>query len=171
MSKGFTKDDAVDEPIVVPPRAPLPDGTTNYVTPRGLALLEQELRDLQRDKARAEVEAAAGDDDATRRATILATQLGELEIRLASAILVTPDPSSDRARLGCTVTVLRDDDREQRFRIVGVDEADATRGDLAFVSPLGRALLGARVGDTVLSRTPRGEEELEVLAIAWEAED
>ena len=72
MSKGFTKDDAVDEPIVVPPRAPLPDGTINYVTRRGLAMLEQELRDLQRDKARAEVEAAAGDDDATRRATVLA---------------------------------------------------------------------------------------------------
>jgi transcription elongation factor GreB len=57
---------------------------------------------------------------------------------------------------------------EHRYRIVGVDEADASGGAIAFTSPLGRALLGKRCGDTVRLRAPRGEEELEILAVEYE---
>jgi transcription elongation factor GreB len=49
-----------------------------------------------------------------------------------------------------------------------VDEADPTRGALAFVAPLARALLGKRVGDVAVVSTPASEEELEVLAIAYD---
>ena len=58
---------------------------------------------------------------------------------------------------------------ERRYEIVGVDEADVAHGRVAFVAPLARALLGKRVGDVALLRTPRGEEELEVLAIDYPA--
>jgi transcription elongation factor GreB len=56
---------------------------------------------------------------------------------------------------------------ERRYRIVGVDEADVAHGRVAFVAPLARALLGKKVGDGATVRTPGGEEELEVLAIAY----
>ena len=55
--------------------------------------------------------------------------------------------------------------------IVGVDEADATNGRIAFVAPLARALLGKRPGDVVTFRTPRGEEELEVVSVTYGALD
>jgi transcription elongation GreA/GreB family factor len=56
------------------------------------------------------------------------------------------------------------------YRIVGVDEADASQGRLAFTAPLARSLLGKGEGDVVTLRTPRGEEELEVLSIGYEEE-
>ena len=169
MSKGFTKDDAVDEPLVVPARAPLPAGTTNYVTPRGLSLLRAELGELTAARARAQAAAAGGDADSIREATLLATRIGELEIRISSAELVDPatQPQSE-VRFGATVTVLAEDGTARRYRIVGVDEADAAAGRIAFVSPLARALLGLRVGDVAVARTPRGDEELEVTAIIYE---
>jgi len=55
---------------------------------------------------------------------------------------------------------------EQTYRIVGVDEANPARGDVAFTSPMARALLGHEVGDEVVVRTPRGNETVEILAIA-----
>jgi transcription elongation factor GreB len=169
VSKGFTKDDATDEPLVVPARAPLPPGATNYVTPRGLDLLRAELGELVAARVRAQATAAAGDADATRAATVLATRIGELEIRLAAAVLVDPTAQPrDEVRFGATVTTRADDGTERRYRIVGVDEADASTGRVAFVSPIARALLGKRVGDVALVRVPRGEDELEVVAVEYD---
>ena len=169
VSKGFTKDDATDEPLVIPARAPLPAGATNYVTPRGLGLLRAELADLLHARARAQAAGGAGDLDATREATVLATRIGELEIRLASAAPVDPaaQPRGE-VRFGATVTVRAEDGTERRHRIVGVDEADAKAGDVAFVSPIARALLGKRIGEVAVLRMPRGEDELEVVAIRYD---
>jgi transcription elongation factor GreB len=61
----------------------------------------------------------------------------------------------------------REDGAERRYRLVGVDEADPRRGALSWRSPLAAALLGARVGDTVTFRSPRGDEELEVVALSY----
>ncbi len=58
----------------------------------------------------------------------------------------------------------------RRYQIVGVDEADAASGKIAFVSPLARALLGRSAGDTAHVRTPRGEEELEIVAVEYARE-
>jgi transcription elongation GreA/GreB family factor len=52
-------------------------------------------------------------------------------------------------RFGSTVTILREDDSRQSFRIVGEDEADPAKGSLSYVSPMARALTGKGVGDTV----------------------
>jgi transcription elongation GreA/GreB family factor len=59
------------------------------------------------------------------------------------------------------VTILRDDGRQQTYRIVGEDEADPSQGTISFVSPLGRALIGKKVGDTARM----GNSDLEVLGI------
>ena len=64
-------------------------------------------------------------------------------------------------RFGLCVTIERDDGRTQNVRIVGQDEADPVKGLLSYVSPLARALLGKRVGDTV----PAGSGVAEIVAI------
>ena len=160
MSKAFTKDDAQGEPIVVPARAPLPAGTPNYVTPRGLARLETELGELHALRAAA---VASGVQPA---AGALAARVAALEERIAGAMLVGPPAQHDEVRFGAVVDVRMSSGVVRRYQIVGVDEADAAHGLLAFVSPIARALLGKGVGDVAVVRTPRGEEEIEVLAIA-----
>ena len=103
----------------------------------------------------------------TQDLAALAQRRSDLEQRIASAeIVALPREPRDQVRFGAIVTV----DGEggvRRYQIVGVDEADAARGKLAFVSPLARALLGARVGDTARLRAPRGEEELEIVAVEY----
>jgi transcription elongation factor GreB len=168
VSKAFTDEEAADSPPVVPARPPLPPGTPNYVTPRGLAALRAELAALQAERATAE--GIAPDRERAYALGALARRRAELEQRIASAELVVPPQGPcSVVRFGTRVT-LWGPDGERSYRIVGVDEADAARGRIAFVSPLARALLGRSAGDAVQLRTPRGEEELEILAIDASAE-
>jgi transcription elongation factor GreB len=165
MSKAFTKDDAPVE-AVIPPRTPLPEGATNYVTPRGMAQLAEERKRLNEVRGGLE----RGDAGADRDQALAAVhgRLAELDGRIASAVVV--DPSSfahDKARLGAWVTVEAADGTRRRFRIVGVDEADAGAGLIAFVSPVGRALLGKSVGEEVSVRTPRGRDAFEIVEIDY----
>lgn len=159
MSKAFTSEET-DITEVVAPRASLPPGTPNYVTPGGLERLRAERRELAARRARAEADA----DVAAMRA--LGARLGALDDRLASAELVDPaGQPKDVVRFGATVTVAGATGDARTYRIVGVDEADPPRGDVAFTSPIARALLGREVGDELVLRTPRGPETLEVVAI------
>ncbi|WP_394829579.1 GreA/GreB family elongation factor [Pendulispora albinea] len=168
MSKAFTKDDAEDEPLVVP-RPPLPAGSPNYVTPRGLARLRAELRQL--DTERAHLEAQPPEPDRVRALTILHARIHELGERIASAVPVDPRTQPrDEIRFGATITVRGETGPARHYEIVGVDEADAAHGRLAFSAPLARALLGKRAGDVIAFRTPRGEEELEIVAIDYAGE-
>jgi transcription elongation factor GreB len=173
MSKAFTKDDAPDEPLVIPSRAPLPPGITNYVTARGLALLRLEHAGLDAERARLE-EARGEDTDRRHRLAVLAERIAELMGRITGAVVVDPHQQPhDEARFGATVTLRaaagERPAEERRYQIVGVDEADVSQGRVAFVAPVARALLGKRVGDTVSVRTARGDEELEIIAIEYEA--
>ena len=78
--------------------------------------------------------------------------------RRATAQIVVPADDHEQVRFGATVTIARDDGREQTFRIVGEDEADPSRGSISHVSPLAKAMFGKRVGDTV--RAGAGEAEI-----------
>jgi len=164
VSKAFTKDEGASDPVILPRRHPLPAGATNYVTPRGLEALRAELHELTRE--RSALDASPPEAERTRALLVAGARVRELDERIAIAVVV--DPSAyprDEVRFGARVTVRGETGGERRYEIVGVDEADVAAGRLAFVSPLARALLGQRVGSTVLFRTPRGEEELEVVAI------
>lgn len=166
MSKAFTSEETPDEPALVAPRAPLPAGATNFVTARGLELLRSEQRSLLGE--RAAIEALGEGEARTRALAVWSQRVAELEQRLASATLVdaAAQPQHE-VRFGAHVVVRGEAGPERRYQIVGVDEADAAEGRIAFVSPLARALLGAKVGDSALVRTPRGEEELEICAIQY----
>lgn len=172
MSKAFTKDDGADDAPLVPSRPPLAAGVPNYVTPAGLAALRSELHRLEAERVALASHPMGA--DRSRAAAALAARLGELVARIGSAVVVDPvNQPRDEVRFGATVTVVArvgdGDGVERRYRIVGVDEADAARGRVAFVAPVARALLGKRVGDEATVRTPRGEEQLEVVAIAYES--
>lgn len=148
MSRAFVRDDADQERVLLPQRAPLPDGVPNLVTPAGLELLRRE-RD-ERTREREALASDAGASDRARRLTVLREVLGQLDDRLASARVVVPaEGDEDVATLGATVTVRFGDGQTSSFRIVGVDEADPLEGLVAFTAPMAAAVLDRRVGDEV----------------------
>lgn len=166
MSKAFTKDDEAGElPLQLPRRPALPSGVPNYVTARGLKQLQSELElELKRP-----LPPSSSDTERARSHALRASRIAELESRIASAVLVRHDEQPrDEVRFGAAVEVKNLAGVTRRYRIVGVDEANAAHGALAFTAPLARALLGKRVGDVASVSTPSGEDELEVLAIRYE---
>jgi transcription elongation factor GreB len=172
VSKAFTKDEAWEEPII-PPRAPVPAGVPNYVTPRGLGLLRTELAALEAD--RHGLEAARSDGDEYRRQlAILSVRMSDLTARIACAVVVDPrHQPRDDVRFGAMVTLRtlsgEHAGEERRLEIVGVDEAEVVRGRIAFTAPIARAILGRGVGDTAALDTPRGKELLQVVSIDYPA--
>lgn len=164
MSKAFTKDDDGGTELLVVPRAPLPAGLPNYVTPRGLRALLSEQASLDRERAGLELEGS----DRLARLNALTQRAADLQSRISTAEVVdaAAHPASE-VRFGALVRVRHEVGRESQHQLVGVDEADAESGRVAFCSPLARALLGKRVGEVAELRTPRGVEELEVLAVGY----
>ncbi len=163
MSRAFVKEGAPETPLVIPPRPPLPAGVPNYVTPAGLAALRAEKRALEAERTALDTQ----DGSARERERITGHLKGLVE-RIASAQLVDPtkvDPS--RVRFGAAVGVRGEDGGRRSFQIVGVDEAVAEDGKVAFTAPIARALLTHAVGDTVELETPRGTERLTVVSISY----
>ena len=171
MSKAFTKDDDTGAPQFVRSRTPLPRGVPNYVTPRGLAALRDERHRLEAERSRWET---AGD---TAAAGAVSARMVELDARIGSALVVPPPAGEarDTVRFGAAVVVVRQGqaEGERRYQIVGVDEADAASGRIAFTAPLARALLGRHAGDTAQVDTLLGQEEEVWLirSIAYESPD
>jgi len=155
-----------EEPPLVVPRAPLPPGAMNYVTQRGLAALRRE---------RALLEGARPERDGPGGATALAARqarLSALNERIASAVTIEPAAlPHDEVRFSALVTLQNHAGEQRRYRIVGVDEADAPSGRIAFTAPLARELAGKQVGDAIVLRDPRGTNEFEVTSIDYSQDD
>lgn len=184
MSKAFTKEsDSGDEDDNIGALPPLPPGTKNYITPEGLARLQEELRQLKRVERPKIVEIvswAAGNGDRSENGDYLYGKKRLREIdkrvrfllkRLEIAEAVDPKLQKNRAQVffGATVTYVDGKDVERKVRIVGIDEARTEHGEISWVSPVARALLKARVGDVVELRIPGGFDSLEVLKIDYPA--
>lgn len=131
----------------------------NFVTARGLGQLQARLADAQ-----ARLTGLVAGSDLER--DYLERHVRWLRTRLDSAIPVDlREVPRDRVGFGATVEVLEEDCRRSRYRIVGEDEADPDRGLLSWVSPLARALAGARIGDHVSWRRADGIASVEVTEI------
>ena len=182
MSKAFTKesDDAPDDDG--PDDGPaLPAGQPNYITPAGLKRLQDELQNLlrvERPKTVEVVSWAAGNGDRSENGDYIYGKKRLREIdrrvrflgkRLEIARVVDPAAQKNRDQVffGATVTYANEDDSEKTVTIRGVDEADLSRGEVSWISPVARALLKARVGDTVELRTPAGPTTIEVVRIEY----
>ena len=182
MSKAFVREDSGDDDdddLPEPPSAgPAP---RNYITPAGHAAIRAELLQLI-DVARPEVvrvvswAASNGDRSENgdyiygkRRLREIDRRIRFLTRRLDIAVVVDPSQQENRDQVffGATVTYLRNGRGEETITIVGIDEVDPAAGRVSWVSPVARALIRAREGDTVSLRTPQGIDELEILTVSY----
>ncbi len=151
-----------------------------YITPEGfrrLAAEHERIWTAERPRIVAEVEAAAALGDRSENAEYIygKRKLRELDRRLRflsekmdSLTVIVPAPHpAGRAYFGAWVTVDGEDLGERTYRLVGPDEFDVVAGRISVDSPLGRALLGKREGDTAVVRRPAGVAELTVVGISW----
>lgn len=147
MSRGFVREDDQEEAPFITPRAPLPAGVANYVTPRGLELLRQERAALEQERA-----ALSGNEEERRRAQAeLDGRMALLQERIHTARVVEPAAVADEVRFGSTVTLLHVNGPQvgvqHTWTIVGVDEASVKEQRITFTAPLARALMGRRVNE------------------------
>jgi transcription elongation factor GreB len=182
MSKAFTKETDGDDEDAAEDAPALPIGTKNYMTPQGFAMLRAEYRHLlrvERPKMVEVVSWAAGNGDRSengdyiygkKRLREIDRRVHFLSKRLEASEVVDPARRTnfDQAFFGATVTYATQDDKEHTVTIVGIDEADVDKGQVSWISPIARALLKARVGDSVDIRTPAGPETIEVVRIVYD---
>jgi transcription elongation factor GreB len=164
MSRAFVKGDDSDlsgEELPERPISPFP----NYVTSEGMAQLRQRYEDLLDQHATLK---AAGEHFDKPRLTAIDRDLRYFSQRLESAILVDPrNEPQDEVHFGATVCAEDPKGHVHRFKIVGEDEGDVATGKVSWLSPLAKALMGARVGDTVKWRRPAGDLDLEITDISY----
>jgi len=152
------------------------------ITKKGYAALKAELDRLKKVERPKVIEAIAearshGDlsenaeyDAAKERQGFVESRINELETRLADARIVeTAGRSSDTAVFGATVLLLEMESRQKkRYTLVGQDEADLKDGKISIQSPVGKALIGKRVGEQVAVTTPAKVVEYEVIEIRFD---
>jgi transcription elongation GreA/GreB family factor len=159
MSVAFVREESAEaaQEVSLPLRVISPH--PNLVTQSGLRGLERALADSQQvlKAAQAIVDA----NDRRRALELAARDVRYFAERVASAVPQPVPAENVLVAFGSEVTILRDDNRRQTFRIVGEDEADPRGGSIAYVSPLARLLIGKRVGEAV----EMDGREIEVVAI------
>lgn len=182
MSKAFTKeseDEAPDDDDAGLP--PLPAGGKNYITPGGYARLRAELMNLMDNERPKVVEAvhwAARNGDRSENGDYLygKKRLREIDRRIRFLtkrldIAEVTDPSAhhgnDQVFFGATVTYADESGEERTVTIMGIDEADHAKGEVSWISPVARALLKAREGDSVRLVTPAGPREIEIVEVKY----
>jgi transcription elongation factor GreB len=185
MSKAFTKESDDAEEDELEPAQRLPVGTKNYMTPGGHARLRAELEHLvkvERPRVVEVVAWAASNGDRSENGDYLYGKKRLREIdrrirfltkRLENSLVVDPltREATDQVFFGATVTIADEQGSEQTYRIVGVDETDISRGHISWISPLARALIKSREGDTIRFQSPLGLREIDIVEIRYEAID
>ena len=179
MSKAFTKESEDEEELEL--QQELPVGLKNYITPAGYQRLRDELEQLWKSERPVLVNTitwAASNGDRSengdyiygkKRLREIDRRIRFLSKRLDNAVVVDPSErkNCEQVFFGATVTVCRQDGEERIYSIVGVDEANAGRGLISWVSPLARALLKSQAGDVVAVHVPGGIDELDVVEVAY----
>lgn len=165
MSRGFVKDGDQEEVPIVPPRAFLPEGETNYVTQVGMNEMLAEKEKLIYEK---ENLAITDEDDKRVAWNFINAKLYMLDNRIDTAIIVDLDEQpQNEVRFGAHVTIKIEDDKIKTFQIVGVDETDVSKGKISFISPLANALTNKTIGDIVILKRPDKDIVYEILDISY----
>ena len=166
MSRGFVKEDDQEEVPMVPPRAHLPAGVPNYVTPAGMDELLAEQKALMDEIKNLDI---ASEQERRIAVNFITAKLKLLNDRINEArIIDLKEQPKDEIRFGATVTLKTELTNEiQTFQIVGVDETDISRGKISFLSPLARVLTDKKVGDKVLLKRPKGDHVFEIMDIKY----
>ena len=182
MSKAFTREDSADaeddDGVQLPP---LPPGGKNYLTPQGYARLRAELKELvevERPKVVEVVSWAAKNGDRSENGDYIygKKRLREIDRRLrfltkrleiAEVVDASLQHGNDQIFFGATVRYADDSGEEHTVTIVGIDETEPLQGRISWISPVARALLKAREGDSVSLPTPGGLATLDILEVRY----
>jgi transcription elongation factor GreB len=166
MSRGFVKEDDQEEIPIVPQRAYLPEGVTNFVTPYGMNQLLNEKQMLENEKNNLH---NANENEKRIELNYINAKLQLLNNRIAEAKIVNLDEQQqNEIRFGATITIKTEaSDNIQTFQIVGVDEADISKGKVSFISPLARVLLNKKTGDKVLLKQAGKDIVFEIIGISY----
>ncbi len=183
MSKAFTRESDEVEDLEGEEEHPIPAGAKNYMTPGGWQRMRDELKWLvneERPQVTSVVSWAARNGDRSENADYqygkkrlreIDRRIRYLTKRLEVAEVVDPGAreATDQVFFGATVLYATAKGEEHTVTIVGLDETDLAKGRISWVSPVARALIKAREGDTVTLLTPGGPEALEILEVRYEA--
>ncbi len=149
---------------------------SEYISQEGLAKLKEELRYLKTEKRadiarRLEHAKSLGDlsenaeyQEAKEEQSFVEGEIAELEERIRNVVLIEKSRGGGNAAVGSTVRV-QSDRGEETYTIVGSEESDPVAGKISNESPMGRAFLGRKAGDTVEVRTPGGMREYILMEI------
>ena len=153
----------------------------NYLTAEGIARLREELADLKgrgRDEIAKRLRAAIEQGDLSENAdyitakeeqAFLEGRIRELEFVLNNAIIIDEiEQNLEEVGIGDRVTISikeEDGETEETYHMVGPKEADPTKGRISYESPIGKALLGRKVGEVVTAETPSGSLKLKIIRI------
>ncbi|MFM1806462.1 MAG: hypothetical protein RL212_721 [Pseudomonadota bacterium] len=154
----------------------------NYITPAGHQRIKDELLhllDVERPTVVKTVTWAASNGDRSENADYqygkkrlreIDRRIYFLTKRLEDAVVVDPETreETDQVFFGATVTYADEDGQETSIAIVGVDEVDMDKGHVSWISPIAKALIKAREGDTVKLRTPTGVQEIDILSVTYQ---
>lgn len=169
MSRGFVKEDDQEEAPFIPPRAALPSGEINYVTPEGYEKLLKEKSSIGQEISDLEIEEGK---ERRHSLAILNGKLNLLNDRISSARILNPkDQSQEEVRFGAKVVFkfLTGDQKDsvKEFQIVGVDEADIKVKKIAFVAPLAKALTGKKANGITEVFMAGKIQKLEIVSIEY----
>lgn len=165
MSRAFVKENDLEHAGTDLPERPQSEHP-NYVTPAGLAQLQQQAAELEQERQQL---APQKDDPVIRqRLAVVERDLHYFQGRLERAIPVVPTSQlQDVILFGAVVGVEDENGETHTFSIVGEDEADIAHNKVSWVSPLARALIGHKVGESVTWKRPAGDLELEITSIHY----
>lgn len=153
----------------------------NYMTTQGWQKMRDEyqrLNSVERPEIVSLVAWAASNGDRSengdyiygkKRLREIDRRMGFLESQLQAAEVIDPEkrPQTDTVYFGATVTIAREDDSREVYKIVGREESDPDRGKISYVSPIAKAIIGKKEGEEVLLRTPKGEEYIEIEKVEY----
>lgn len=161
MSRGFVKEGDQEDVPMVPPRAYLPAGVVNYVTPVGFEMLKQERQSLidERDA----IQTSGQESDSRVMRNFINAKLDLLECRLRTAKVVEHVHNGEIMFGSCVTFVMNGS--EVSMQITGVDEATASKGKIPFTSPMAKALFGHHVGDFLDILLPGGMKTIKIVRI------
>lgn len=169
MSRGFVKEEDQEEAPFIGPRAALPAGEINYVTPVGYNLLLEERKRIEVELGGLDIE---DEKEKRHKRAVLTGSLNLLNERISSARILKPeDQPKDEVRFGATVHFTfktgKQKGQDKSFQVVGVDEADIKLQKIAFVAPLAKALTGKKTGESAEVFMGGKMEELQILKITY----
>lgn len=166
MSRGFVKEEDQEEIPIVPPRADLPNGIINYVTPIGMDELLLEKQTLME-----ELESVDSTSETEKRIATnhINAKLQLLQERISTAKIINlNDQPKDEVRFGASVSLREGTSKKiQQYQIVGVDEADISKGKISFISPIAKILINKKVGEKAILKLVNRERVFEVMDIEY----